>query len=47
MKKRERVVVFAPHTDDGEIGCGGTMAKFLEEDREVFYVAFSTARSPE
>jgi len=41
----KRVVVFAPHTDDGEIGCGGTLVKFLEQGGEVFYVAFSTARS--
>ncbi|MDX6621551.1 MAG: hypothetical protein QOK36_3937, partial [Gaiellales bacterium] len=22
-----RVLVLAPHTDDGEFGCGGTMAR--------------------
>lgn len=38
-----RVLVLAPHTDDAEIGCGGTLARFLEEDREVFVAAFSTA----
>ena len=40
----KKVLVLAPHTDDGEIGCGGTIAKFLEEGSEVFYVAFSSAR---
>jgi len=40
-----RILVLAPHTDDGEIGCGGTIARFLEEGREVYYVAFSTART--
>ena len=40
-----RILVLAPHTDDGEIGCGGTIAKFLEEEKEVHYVAFSTART--
>jgi LmbE family N-acetylglucosaminyl deacetylase len=39
----ERVLVLAPHTDDGEFGCGGTIAKFIEEKTEVYYVAFSTA----
>jgi LmbE family N-acetylglucosaminyl deacetylase len=39
----ERVLVLAPHTDDGEFGCGGTMRRFLEEEKEVFYAAFSTA----
>ena len=38
-----RVLVLAPHTDDGELGCGGTIAKFVEEGKEVFYAAFSVA----
>jgi LmbE family N-acetylglucosaminyl deacetylase len=37
------VLVLAPHTDDGEFGCGGTIAKFVEEGANVFYVAFSAA----
>jgi len=40
-KKFKRVMVLAPHTDDGEFGCGGTIARFLEEGSEVFYSAFS------
>jgi LmbE family N-acetylglucosaminyl deacetylase len=39
----DRILVLAPHTDDGEFGCGGTIRRFIEEGREVFYVAFSTA----
>jgi LmbE family N-acetylglucosaminyl deacetylase len=39
----ERVVVLAPHTDDGEFGCGGTMARLVEAGSDVRYVAFSTA----
>jgi LmbE family N-acetylglucosaminyl deacetylase len=41
----ERILVLAPHTDDGEIGCGGTMARFIQEKRAVYYVAFSSARA--
>ena len=37
------VLVLAPHTDDGEFGCGGSIARFIEEGKEVYYVAFSTA----
>jgi len=43
MLGKKRVLVLAPHTDDGEFGCGGTISKFIEEDKTVFYVAFSTA----
>lgn len=39
----ERILVLAPHTDDGEFGCGGSIAKFIDEGKQVFYVAFSTA----
>lgn len=38
-----KVLILAPHTDDGEFGCGGSVVKFLEEGKEVYYVAFSTA----
>lgn len=37
------VLVLAPHTDDGEFGCGGTMARMAEEGIDVTYVAFTTA----
>lgn len=39
----KKVLVLAPHTDDGELGAGGFIAKLIEEGAEVFYVAFSTA----
>jgi LmbE family N-acetylglucosaminyl deacetylase len=39
----ERALVLAPHTDDGEFGCGGTMARLVEAGADVRYVAFSTA----
>ena len=38
-----RILVLAPHTDDGEFGCGGSIARFIEEGKGVFYVVFSTA----
>jgi len=37
------VLVLAPHTDDGEFGCGGTMARLIESGVTVTYAAFSTA----
>ena len=38
-----KILVIAPHTDDGELGCGGTIARFVEEGKEVYYAAFSVA----
>lgn len=38
-----RILVLAPHTDDGELGCGGSISKFVREGNEVYYVAFSIA----
>jgi len=39
----QRVVVLAPHADDGEFGCGGTIAKLAAQPTkpEIFYYAFS------
>lgn len=39
----KRALVLAPHTDDGELGAGGTIAKLVDAGVEVFYAAFSTA----
>lgn len=38
----ETILILAPHTDDGELGCGATIAKHIEKGNEVFYVAFSS-----
>jgi LmbE family N-acetylglucosaminyl deacetylase len=39
----QRILVLAPHTDDGEFGCGGAICKWLDEGSDVYYVAFSSA----
>lgn len=44
MNEKQRVLVLAPHTDDGELGMGGTINRFVSEGKEVYYVAFSTAQ---
>ena len=41
----KNVFVLAPHTDDGELGAGGTIAKLIEAGANVFYLAFSTAEA--
>lgn len=43
MNYYKKILVLAPHTDDGELGAGGTIHRFIEEGAEVHYVAFSTA----
>ena len=41
---KDRVLVLAPHTDDGEFGCGGAIAKLNENGSEVHYIAFSSCQ---
>jgi N-acetylglucosamine malate deacetylase 1 len=43
IERCRRALVLAPHTDDGEFGCGGTMARLADAGCEVRYVAFSIA----
>ncbi|HUJ56074.1 MAG TPA: PIG-L deacetylase family protein [Gaiellaceae bacterium] len=43
IEQWKRVLVLAPHTDDGEFGCGGTMARLVDAGVEVRYLAFSIA----
>ena len=39
----KKILVLAPHTDDGELGCGGTIAKFIvffyeaSEGKEIYF----------
>lgn len=41
MENFKRILILAPHTDDGELGCGGTVRKYIENGAEVHYAAFS------
>jgi len=38
---RKNVLIIAPHADDGELGCGGTVVKLIEQGMIVHYIAFS------
>ena len=44
FSKKRRVLVLAPHTDDGEFGCGGAISKFINEGHDVHYAAFSACQ---
>ncbi len=39
----QRVLVLAPHTDDAELGCGGTLSRLVERGNEIFVAVFSIA----
>lgn len=43
MLEKNKILVLSPHTDDGELGAGGTIHRFITEGKDVFYIAFSTA----
>lgn len=43
LAQGKRILVLGAHTDDAEFGCGGTIAKMVEEEAKVFCVAFSAA----
>jgi LmbE family N-acetylglucosaminyl deacetylase len=40
---RITALVLAPHTDDGEFGCGGSIARLIRDGSRVIYAAFSAA----
>jgi LmbE family N-acetylglucosaminyl deacetylase len=40
----KRIIVFAPHPDDETLGCGGTIAKRLNEGYEVLVVVMTDGR---
>lgn len=44
LHQKKRILVLAPHTDDGEFGCGGTISKFIREGHDVYYAAFSACQ---
>lgn len=41
MQNNKNILVLSPHTDDGELGCGATIAKFLDIGYVVYYATFT------
>jgi len=37
----KKILILAPHTDDAEFGCGGTITKLIENGNDVYCAAFS------
>lgn len=49
MKTEEyamRVLVFAPHADDEVLGCGGTMARYVNEGAEAYVCIVTSGKKP-
>lgn len=38
-----RLLILSPHTDDAELGCGGSIIKAVEEGHDILWVVFSIA----
>lgn len=37
------ILILSPHADDAELGCGGSVAKFIEDGDNLLWIVFSTA----
>lgn len=40
----KKVLVLSPHTDDGELGCGGLISRFISENAIIKFIAFSDCK---
>jgi N-acetylglucosamine malate deacetylase 1 len=40
-----KILVLSPHTDDAELGAGGTIARFVDEGKDLYYVVFSSCEN--
>jgi len=38
-----KILILSPHSDDAELGCGGTIIKLLEEGHDISWIVFSTS----
>jgi LmbE family N-acetylglucosaminyl deacetylase len=42
---KKNILLLSPHTDDIELGCGGTVCKLIEEGHNIYWIVFSTAEA--
>lgn len=43
-KKGQTILVVSPHTDDAELGCGASIARFINEGYRIVYASFSLCK---
>jgi len=41
MENKKKVLVIAPHPDDADLGCGGTLARLVESGCELFLISLT------
>ena len=44
MKDIQKALILAPHPDDGEFSCGGTIRKLTEQGVDLYYAVFSPCK---
>ena len=40
-----KILLLSPHTDDVELGAGGSIIRFIEEKHKIFWIIFSSKNS--
>jgi LmbE family N-acetylglucosaminyl deacetylase len=45
LSPHQTILVLAPHTDDGELGAGASLARWASEGHDIHYVAFSACQT--
>lgn len=45
IRPGQSILVLAPHTDDGELGAGASVARWAGEGHDIHYVAFSACQT--
>jgi N-acetylglucosamine malate deacetylase 1 len=43
MISNQKILILSPHTDDAELGCGGTISRLIEDGNKIHWIVFSTA----
>ncbi|MFY0644774.1 MAG: PIG-L family deacetylase [Bacteroidia bacterium] len=44
ISNKQTILILAPHTDDGEFGCGASIHKWITEGKTVYYATFSACK---